>query len=316
MSGRVVTLGETMGLLRAESIGSLAHLGSLAIGVGGSESNVAIALRRLGVDAVWVGRVGDDGLGVRVARELRAEGVEAHAIVDESAPTGLMLKQLPAAGRTAVRYYRGGSAGSRLGPADLPPDLIEGADLLHVTGITPLLSASCLAAVHAAIDCARERGATVSFDVNHRAALGAAESAAPVLRELADRADLLFGGEEELRLVGGAGADAAELAESLAGDGRTVIAKLGAAGAVAVAEGRTVAAEGFAVPVVDTVGAGDAFVAGYLSAHLAGLPLEQRLRRGNACGALLCTAPGDWEASPTLRDIDRLLRGGGDPVER
>lgn len=316
MSPRVVTLGETMALLRADAVGSLAHLGALSIGVGGSESNVAIGLRRLGVEATWVGRVGDDSLGVRVARELRAEGVDARVMVDPQARTGLMLKERPSGDGTAVHYYRSGSAGSRLEADDLPADLLEGAALLHLTGITPLLSASCLAAAHEAVDLARTAGVPVSFDVNHRTALGAADAAGPVLRELAGRADVLIGGEDELRLVGGTGGDAAEVAASLATDGRSVVAKLGERGALAVVDDRLTRLGGFRVDAIDTVGAGDGFVAGYLSAQLEGLPVEERLRRGNACGALLCTVPGDWESAPTLREVQRFLDAGRDPVSR
>ena len=98
---RVVTLGETMALARTTEIGSLRHAAGLALGIGGAESNVAVGLRRMGVDVSWLGRVGDDPLGERIARELRAEGLDVRAIVDGGAPTGLMLKERPSAASTA-----------------------------------------------------------------------------------------------------------------------------------------------------------------------------------------------------------------------
>ncbi|MFF7294170.1 sugar kinase [Microbacterium sp. NPDC008134] len=324
--GGVVTLGETMALMRTVEIGSLRHASAMALGVGGAESNVAIGLRRLGASASWLGRVGDDSLGERALREIRAEGVEVHGIVDADAPTGLMVKERPSAASTAVHYYRTGSAGSRLRPEDLPDGWIERAAILHVTGITPLLSTSAREAVLVAVDRATAAGVTVSVDINYRSALAPVSVAGPILRELAERADLVFGGAEEFAVLYPAASttaaseidpSAAEAAALLhaAGVGQVVV-KQGPGGATVLTPDAVVAAPGFAIDVVDTVGAGDAFVAGYLSAWLDGRGLEDTLRRANACGAIACLVPGDWEAAPTLRDLDRFLDGGGDPVRR
>ncbi|MFN3948871.1 sugar kinase [Microbacterium sp.] len=308
---RVVTLGETMALARTTEIGSLRHAAGLALGIGGAESNVAVGLGRLGVDAAWLGRVGDDPLGERIGRELRGEGLEVRAIVDPEAPTGLMLKERPSAASTAVHYYRRGSAGSRLAPPDVPPGWIEDADLLHVTGITPLLSDTARAAVLSAVERARAAGVPVSFDVNYRSALASPDVAGPVLREIAERSTLVFGGVEEFALM------STDAAESLLDDGvQQVVVKRGPDGAAVFTADGVTEALGFAIDPVDTVGAGDAFVAGYLSAHLEGLDVPDALIRANACGAMACLVPGDWEAAPTRRDLERFLSGGGDPVRR
>ncbi|MGK9220610.1 MULTISPECIES: sugar kinase [unclassified Microbacterium] len=313
---RVVTLGETMALMRTRELGSLRHLSDLSCGIGGAESNVAIGLRRLGVDASWLGRVGDDALGERVVREIRAEGVDVRAVVDDGAPTGLMVKERPSSTSTVVRYYRAGSAGSRLAPADLPAGWIEEAALLHVSGITALISATAREAFLAAIDRARDAGVTVSFDVNYRSALAPPETAGPVLRSIAERADLVFGGEDELMLLA-VGGDAESCAGRLrAGGVGEVVVKRGAEGATLLSPEGRVEARGHAVDVVDTVGAGDAFVAGYLSALLAGMDAPARLARANVCGALACTTPGDWEAGPTLREVEGFGVSGTDPVAR
>lgn len=308
---RIVTIGETMALARTTEIGSLRHASGLALGIGGAESNAAIGLRRLGVDTAWLGRVGDDPLGERIARELRAEGLEVHAVVDPGAPTGLMLKERPSAASTAVHYYRRGSAGSRLAPDDIPAGWIEDADLLHVTGITPLLSDTARAAVLSAVERARAAGIPVSFDVNYRSALATAAVAGPILREIAERASLVFGGVEELALMG----PDAEDALLAAGVSRVVVKRGPDGAAVRTAHGTT-EAPGFRIDALDTVGAGDAFVAGFLSAVLEGLDLPDTLVRANACGAMACLVPGDWEAAPTRRELDRFLAGGGDPVRR
>ena len=312
----VVTLGETMALVRTVEIGSLRHATDLAFGIGGAESNVAIGLARLDTSASWLGRVGDDSLGERVVREIRGDGVDVRAIVDADAATGLMVKERPSAASTAVHYYRAGSAGSRLSPDDIPEAWVEQARLLHVTGITPLLSTSARSAVHAAIDRARDAGVTVSFDVNYRSALAPASVAGPLLREIAERADIVFGGEEEFSILF-PGATPAEAAAGLRDAGcATTVVKLGPGGASAITETDVVDGAGFRIDPVDTVGAGDAFVAGYLSALLAELDAVSILRRANACGAMACLVPGDWEAAPSLRDLERFLAGDADPVRR
>jgi len=316
VTARVVTVGETMALLRTRDIGSLRHVSEMVLGIGGAESNVAIGLRRLGVDVGWLGRVGDDALGERVTREIRAEGVDVVGIVDAQAPTGLMLKERPSPSSTAVFYYRAGSAGSRLRPEDVPAGWIESAELLHVSGITALLSDSARDCLLDSVNRARTAGVRVSFDVNYRSTLAPPDVAGPLLRTIAESADLVFGGADELRLLFPEG-DATEAADRLVHGGcREVVVKHGADGAAVHSSGSVVEGPGFAVDVVDTVGAGDAFVAGYLSALLEKLDVPERLHRANACGAMLCMTPGDWESTPTLNDVERFCQPGADPVLR
>ncbi|MDR7234094.1 sugar kinase [Agrococcus sp. BE272] len=311
----VVTIGESLGLLVASRVGRLELSPAMDLGFGGAESNVAIGLARLGVDATWMGRLGDDALGRLVERGLRAERVTPVVVRDPEAPTALMLKERPAAGASAVSYYRAGSAGARLSPEDLDLAVVRAADVLHVTGITAAIGAAPRAAIDAAIEAARDAGATVSFDVNHRSRLWGDAEARAAYRDLAARADLLFAGEDEAELLTGErGAEAQAAALAALGPAQVVV-KRGVEGALALADGALLAQAAFPVHAVDTVGAGDAFVAGYLAELVAGAPLAERLRTAAACGALACTAPGDWEAAPDRAAIDRLLRGG-DPVQR
>ncbi|KHF44737.1 sugar kinase [Saccharomonospora viridis] len=318
---RVLTLGETMGLLTGERIGSLAHVSEMYVGVGGAETNVAVGLSRLGVPVTWIGRVGDDSLGRRVVREIRGEGVDVRARLDPDAATGLMLKELTGPGTSRVYYYRAGSAGSRLAATDVPSGLVESVGLVHLTGITPLLSDSAREACLSVVRRARTAGVRVSFDVNYRSTLAPAHVAAEVLGELAAEADLLFGSPEELThvVLGGATGepevDALVAALDPAGT-REIVVKRGADGASTYAGDSVVHAPGHRIEVVDTVGAGDAFVAGYLSGDVQGWSVEEKLVRANACGALLCTMPGDWEAAPTPAELETFLAAGGDPVHR
>ncbi|MER7013314.1 sugar kinase [Saccharopolyspora sp. NPDC000359] len=322
MTSQVLTLGETMGLLTGGRIGSLSHVSEAHVGIGGAETNVAVSLSRLGVPVTWIGRVGDDSLGKRVVREIRGEGVDVRARVDPEAPTGLMLKEITGLGTSRVYYYRAGSAGSRLAAADVPAELVESAGLVHLTGITPLLSDSAREACLSVARRARAAGVRVSVDVNYRSALASADVASEVLGELVAEADLVFGSPEELAcVVPGGAADGSsaidELARALDSAGaREIVVKRGADGASAYIGGAAVHAAGHRVDVVDTVGAGDAFVAGYLSGDVQGWSVEEKLARANACGAVMCTAPGDWEVAPTPAELEAFLGADGDPVQR
>lgn len=307
----VLTLGETMVLLCAPRIGPLRHARSLDVAIGGAESNAAVGLTRLGVRTAWIGRVGDDEFGRLVRATLAGEGVDVgHVVVDPGAPTGLMVKARRTSAATEVNYYRAGSAGSRLCAADVPAELLAKARLLHVTGITPALSESAYDAVDAAVTGAG--GAIpVSLDLNYRQALWSPAEAAPVLRDLVRRADVVFATEPEARLVLGdpRGCDEpVSLARALAalGPGQVVL-KRGARGAVAVVDGVVHEAPLHRVEAVDPVGAGDAFAAGYLAELLAGLDVPERLATAAAAGAFAVTVHGDWEGLPR-RDELALLR--------
>lgn len=310
----VVTLGETMALVKADSPGPLSHVHGLSLGIGGSESNFAIALVRLGTSVTWIGRVGEDSFGDLVLRELRAEGVQTLCHRDEAAPTGLMVKERRTQEQLKVWYYRAGSAGSRLSPDDISAHSVSSARLLHVTGITPGLSPSAAAATFFAVDCARVAGVPVSFDVNYRAGLWSTDEAAPVFRALAGKADIVFAGEDEAAILVGPGDARAKAARIATLGPAQVVIKRGTAGAQAVIDG--VAYDQPVVPVnsIDTVGAGDAFVAGYVAELLAGLPPVQRLATAARVGAFACLVPGDWEGMPRRSEL--ALLEATEPVRR
>jgi 2-dehydro-3-deoxygluconokinase len=248
--------------------------------------------------------VGDDEFGRMIVRDIRGEGVETRAIVDPEARTGLMLKLRPTPATQSVGYHRAGSAGSRLRPEDVPVELVSSAALLHVTGITAAISATARETLLTAVAAAKDAGVPVSFDVNHRSSLWSAEAATAFYRELLPVVDLVFAGVDEGRLIAPA-ADAEQLAVALAAHGATAVVKLGDRGAVACAAGRLVSVPALPIDAVDTVGAGDAFVAGFLAEHVAGLGLEASLSTATAAGAYACLVPGDWEGAPRRADLAR-----------
>lgn len=313
-AGGLVTLGESMGLFRPHAVGSLATESEFNLTIGGAESNVAIGVSRLGGRATWIGSVGNDSLGDRVLRELRAEGVHVHAAVSSTARTGLMVKERRTPALTRVAYYRTASAGSQLSPEHLERGLIANAQVLHVSGITPALSDTAAAAVNRAVELARDAGVLVSFDVNHRATLWGSDVAAPVYRQLAAASDIVFAGEDEAAMLVGVGPPS-QLAHRVAELGVSqVLIKRGEDGCLALVDGVEYETAAVRINPVDTVGAGDAFVAGYLAELLEGRDVPSRLHTAVRTGAFACLGPGDWESYPTRAELGLL--DGGDPVSR
>ncbi|MET9734911.1 sugar kinase [Streptomyces sp. NPDC006458] len=311
----LLTLGETMGLVSAIGTGSLDYVHAFTFGIGGAESNVAIGAARLGVPVTWVGRIGSDATGDVIERRLRAEAINVRAIRDRSF-TGLMVRHCRAGTAVHVDYHRAGSAGSHLTPSDLPAELIEQASIVHLTGITPALSDSARKTVQHALAAAKAAAVPVSVDINYRSKLWERNHARPHLRELVSSADIVFAGIEEAQLVLDTHTgSAASLAEGLSLLGpKEAIIKAGRDGCAACIDGAVLAEPAISVHLVDPVGAGDAFVAGYLTERLTGADAEQRLRTACAMGAYAVTVPGDCELLPTRNELDALLSPSDDVV--
>jgi 2-dehydro-3-deoxygluconokinase len=301
----VVTLGETMVLLLAEQSGPMREATTFRRHIAGAESNLAIGLSRLGQTAGWFSRVGDDEFGRAVVFRIRGEGVDtSHVLHDPLAPTGMVVRERREAGPIDQVYYRRGSAASRMSPSDLDPAYLRDARFLHLTGITPALSASCRETVFAAAEIARAAGVTVVLDPNYRSKLWDPTEARSDMRDLAARCDLLLPGMDEAELLTGE-SDPEVAARQLAklGPG-VVVVKLGADGALALTEDEIIRVPGTPLErVVDPVGAGDAFAAGFLAALLRSFTTDAALRLANRCGALAMLSPGDMESLPRWEEV-------------
>jgi 2-dehydro-3-deoxygluconokinase len=301
----VVTLGETMVLLLAEQSGPMREATTFRRHIAGAESNLAIGLSRLGQTAGWFSRVGDDEFGRAVVFRIRGEGVDtSHVLHDPLAPTGMVVRERREAGPIDQVYYRRGSAASRMSASDLDPAYLRDARFLHLTGITPALSASCRETVFAAAEIGRAAGVTVVLDPNYRSKLWDPTEARSVMRDLAARCDLLLPGMDEAELLTGE-SDPEVAARQLAklGPGLVVV-KLGADGALALTEDEIIRVPGTPLErVVDPVGAGDAFAAGFLAALLRSFTTDAALRLANRCGALAMTSPGDMESLPRWEEV-------------
>ena len=312
---RLLTIGETMAVAVTDPGDPLRTTRSLRLSTAGAESTVAIGMRRLGHEAAWVGVVGDDELGARILRDLAAEGVDTRfARTDPAHPTGFMLRELRTAEYTRVSYYRTGSAGSHLTTADVERALQPGinTDIIHVTGITPALSETCADAIRHAIRLARAAGIPVSFDVNYRSTLPGSDGTAAFVKELLPEITILFVGDDELALVTDE-TDPERAARDLLTRGPTeVVVKQGANGALAATTPvaatspvSVVSLPALPVRVVDAIGAGDSFTAGYLAARCEGLPPTDRLRWATIAAACTVGTHGDWEGLPTRADLHR-----------
>jgi len=303
----LLTIGETMVSLRTARpmrLGGDAHLS-----IAGSESNVAIGLSRLGHQAVWLGAVGNDEPGRLIQRTLRAEAVDTSWLrfSDESF-TGFIAFDQPSHDITRVSYHRRGSAGSTLTSAECLTALqATSPRLLHVTGITPALSDSTRAATLDVVRAAAESDVRVSLDVNYRARLWS-RTEATALRELLPFVHTVFASDDELDIL----TDASEPVRDLLANGiAEVVVTAGGKGAWAHSADSTIHRPALPVTVVDSIGAGDAFVSGYLSATLDNLSPEHRLDRATTSGAFCVTALGDWESLPTRRDLTLLTQSQG-----
>ncbi|MDX8047790.1 sugar kinase [Lentzea sp. BCCO 10_0798] len=283
--GGVVCLGETMVMMVPAEPGPVHLVRTWHRAVGGAESNVAVHLTRLGVRSSWVSAVGDDSFGLAVLDAVGGFGVDVSRVrVDPARPTGLYVKEASPHG-SPVRYYRRGSAASGMGLEMIDRLGLGEVKLVHLSGITAALSDSCLAMMRELLRRPRH-GFLISFDLNWRPALWT-DRDPRVLRELADMADVVLAGSDEAELVWGTG-DPARLRRLLPGPASLVV-KQGADGATLLEGGSSYFEPALEVDVVEPVGAGDAFAAGFLAATLAGESPSVRLRAGHlqAASALL-----------------------------
>nr|WP_154923714.1 sugar kinase [Microbacterium testaceum] len=292
--GTLLAVGETMAMIVPRIFASVVDAPSFLVEAGGAESNVATHVADAGHRAVWFSRLGDDALGRRVARQLASRGVDVTTVQwDAGRPTGLYVKN-PGGG---VSYYRRGSAASALAPSDATGIDLDGVDVLHVSGITAAISDSARRFLEDLMARARGAGVRVSFDVNHRAALWDATTAAAVILALARKADIVFTGRDEAEtLWGTANADDVR---ALLPDVAELIVKDGDVGATAFTGEGGVFVPALAVDVIEPVGAGDAFAGGYLAASLSGASTQERLSAGHARAVRTLTSLTD-----TVEGID------------
>ena len=302
----VVTLGEAMLMFVADEPGPLEQVQRFSKRTAGAETNVAIGLARLGLKVGWQSRLGSDSMARFLLAAIGGEGVDCSRVVcDPAQRTGFMFKgRVDDGSDPPIEYHRRGSAASLLGEDEIDEAWIAGARHLHISGVFPALSPSTLAATQRAIALARRHGRSISFDPNLRPSLWPSrEAMRDSLNSLAEGCDWVLPGQAEGELLAGS-ADPAVIADFyLARGARRVVVKCGAQGAYfASQEGRGQVPACPVAEVVDTVGAGDGFAVGVISALLEGGTLPEAARRGAWIGARAVQVRGDTEGLPTRAD--------------
>lgn len=311
-----LTLGETMAAFTPGRMGPLRYVQDYGIRVAGAESNTAVGLAKLGISAAWVSRLGNDEFGKYIRNQLRAEGVDCSGVkFDPEHRTGVMFKQT-SSGETSVFYYRENSAASHMTPEDLDEALFSDCRILHLSGITPVLSESCRRMVEAAVRLAKKHGVKLSFDPNIRKKLWKDTDYTPLLRELTLASNIVLMGLDEAETLFGT-RDVEALRSQLLTDGciEVLALKDGSNGAWMADKNQLLHLDAYPCRCIDPIGAGDGFNAGVLAGLLQGRTLAEAGRMGAVCGALATEVPGDVEGYP---DSDRLnaILGGAQTIYR
>lgn len=291
----IICLGETMVLVTPVAPTSLESSELFRLEAGGAETNVAIQLQQLGHSTAWVSRVGMDPLGDRLLATVSGHGVNVSGVQrDGSAPTGVYFKD-PGNESTKVYYYRKGSAASRMSPDIVKGLPLDSTKLMHVSGITAGLSQSCSKMMDTLTATVAKSETLLSFDVNYRPGVWEAKSAAPVLQRLAARADIVFVGRDEAELLWGVTTN--DEIRALLPEPDRLLIKDGPIGVTECTAENTIFVPAFKAEVIEVVGAGDAFAAGYLSALLLGGNSHACLIGGHKLAVRVLSSTADFPSS-------------------
>lgn len=311
--GKIVLVGEPMGLFIAEELGELEDVERFTAAIAGAEYNVAVGLSRLGHVAKYCTHLGDDPMGRRIIKSMEKNGVATDLVsIRDDAKTGFMMKGKTEVGDPKIAYFRRNSAASLISVHDVDKLDLYGCDFLHVTGVFPAISKSAYDATRRLISRAKALDMFVSFDPNLRPQLWPSEKEmVRCMNALAQDADLILPGLGEGKILTGkdTAEDIAAFYHAMGVD--SVVVKLGADGAYWSCGGESGTVPGFPVEkIVDTVGAGDGFAAGVLSAVAEGLSLQDATFRGTVIGSVQIANKGDNEGLPTREALEAYIEAG------
>jgi sugar/nucleoside kinase (ribokinase family) len=308
----VVGLGEPLVQFNPLDDGPLRHASLFEKHSAGSEANIVIGLSRLGFKTAYITKLGTDEFSKFLISTLKSEDVNISWIkrVDgKNCGVFFVQRNYPIPAKSDVIYFRNDSAARFLSPDDIEESAIKNSRVLHISGITPALSKSCMEACFRAIELARKDKVQVSFDTNYRRKLWSNVEARPVLTDMASKSNILFTDLDEVEILFGERLGVEEAIEKLIDLGpTTVVLKLGAAkGMVAKSNEGTARVDSIKVPVVDSIGAGDAVVVGFLGGILAKESLHKCLEMASCCSALVVMRRGDFENLPDKEYLEKLL---------
>jgi 2-dehydro-3-deoxygluconokinase len=325
----VVTFGEAMVRLSPPHFQRLEQTRSLDLTVGGAELNVAVGVSRFGMSSAWISRLPKNPLGYLIRDRAREFGVDcSHLVWSEKGRAGIYFLEFGASPRaSSVLYDRSGSAISMVQPGEFDwATIFSESKHFHVSGITPALSASAAEVTVEALKAAKKAGCTVSYDLNYRKKLWSPQDAKKIQEPMMADIDILMTTEEDTNVVFGIKEkDYEAVAERLAQTFKLKIVAITLREdlsvwrnnwtAIAYQDGNIFRDRTYEVEIVDRVGAGDSFTAGFLYGWLAEKDVEKGVRYGNAFAALKHTFPGDFNWS-TRQEVEALLKGAGLRISR
>ncbi|MEK5175432.1 sugar kinase [Heyndrickxia sp. FSL W8-0496] len=301
----VITIGESMVLFTPKEEGPLRYVSEFKKTMGGAESNVAIALARLGHSVGWVSKLGDDEFGLFIRNFIRGEGVDTSQVIfDDHLPTAVFFKEKRSQLDPNIYYYRKGSAFSSIQFEDLDTGYLSQAKFIHLTGITPALSHSSKETLLRVVEFAHSNEQTLVFDPNIRLKLWTSNEAKETLLEISKNCHIVMPGIEEGVLMTGE-TSPENIAKSLLNNKtKVVIVKLGEKGAYFATQEENAYVPAYRVDhIVDTAGAGDGFAAGVLSGLIRGWDYYQSVRFGNKIGSFALGVLGDMEGYPYWNQV-------------
>lgn len=314
----VITIGETMILLEPVEEGPLKYVTTFKKKFGGAESNVAIGLARLGTKVGWISGVNYDSLGEYLITSIRGEGVDTSTVVEKNnSENALYIKERTTLKTNHVYYYRQGAAASHLTFEDLDLDYLKNTKMIHLTGITPFLSPTCLDLCQKVIAFAKQHQITVSFDPNIRKKLMQnVPDAKNILLNLCLQADILLPGLDEAMYLTGLETPEDILAFFQSKGVKKVILKNGENGSYYVDESNVIGKiNSFPVEMIaDPIGAGDGFAAGVLNGLINDLSLADAVTQGSIIGSLVVQVKGDVEGLPSMNQLKNFQTGRTDVV--
>ncbi|MEK8208876.1 sugar kinase [Paenibacillus sp. FSL L8-0696] len=306
-----VTFGEPMAMFYANEAGPLHEVFSFSKALAGAESNVATGLSRLNHPTGYVTKLGEDNFGTFIAQAMKNENINTDNITfTKEYSTGMLIKSKVVTGDPKVEYFRKNSAASTLSLEDFDEAYFNSAGHLHVTSISAALSKNCLEFSIHAMEFMKSKGKTISLDPNLRPSLWPdTETMVSTINDLATRCDWFLPGLGEGKILTGLSTPE-EIADYYLERGVSlVVIKLGPEGAYYKSSAGKGYVDGFKVEqVVDTVGAGDGFAVGVISAMLEKLPIAEAVKRGNAIGALAVMSPGDMDGLPTREELAKFMQ--------
>ncbi|KHF39427.1 sugar kinase [Halalkalibacter okhensis] len=302
----VLTIGDAMVSLNPQAKGPLRFVSTFERKVGGAELNVAIGCSRLGLSAKWISRLGKDEFGRYIYNFVRGEGIDVTDVgLVDGYPTSVHFKEILEDGSGSTYYYRSNSPTSTLTVDELNDSQFAGAKLLHITGVFPAVDKiKNIGVIKKAVALAKEHNLLISFDPNIRLKMWSKEEAREALTELLPYVDILLTGLDEAEIIFGTNDPRSVIEESRKLGISYVAIKQGEKGSIGYHNHECIeSAPVKPKKVVDTVGAGDGFDAGFIYGVLQQWPLEKILHFANTIGSMVVSVSGDNEGLPYLDDI-------------